>query len=407
VARPLPSTATGPLELTAADGFLPFGPEQAMEPWRNIEHFRNECSPFSLIESPPPRPDGNMIVDSFYGHAFDFVVPRGAALYGFTADLAPSQGRPGLLGYLRVPYRCVPRIRVRSRAEIESLLQATQQSTQTPLSDVRLLLRGQTREHYLNRSPVAREALYGDPEALEPSLPASAVRRGEALEKVLPEWCLFIRSYLMSLGSQLLASMDSGSAQTMELYQSLQADSERLATSLDNHAFALSLAQHYGLPSMGLDLTDDLGIALFFALRRMEVSGERRLRVSPDPPSEPVLYVFALPERFCLEHTRARPRMFPRGRPDRQSAWFSHMGWGCKRNQCAEYLAAALYLDPAGDYGPLPRAADLFPDWRNDMFGSLMEAAIENRWGSPALQQYLRHLYWADAEAEGSAAQAP
>ena len=221
------------------------------------------------------------------------------------------------------------------------------------------------------------------------------MRKGHPLEAVLPEWCFLIRSYLFGLTTMVVQNY--GSAVTEEVSRRLHEDRKRLEESLDNHAFAFSLAQHYGLPTMGLDLTNQLDTALFFALNRLVPVEGRRLRAAPLTGGQPVLYLMAFPDRFCVEHAQVRPQGFPQGRPDRQKAWFSHMGWGNRRNQCAEYLVAALYLDPAGDFSPLATVQTLFPDWQNDSFGSLMEVALSQSWASPELKAYLMNLYWVDA----------
>jgi hypothetical protein len=386
---PAPRGAAGeqvPAAFAEGDGLVLLDATEAASPWRNVEHLRNECSPYSGVESPQPRSDGKVMVDSYYGRTFDFVLAERSAVYGFTEDLARISPRADR-GYLRVPYRCIPRLQVRSRADVDGYFA----TLRGPADEHHLLVRGQTGEYYLNRSAAALNALYGDAQALEPSLPASAVRKHQPLEAVLPQWCFFIRSYALGLLTRLMQSDPSSSDR---LSDRLQQDLRRLERSLDNHAFAFSLAQHYGLPSMGLDLTDQLEPALFFALHRFEGGQRRELRPVRVSDGQPVLYVFLLPDRFCVEHARARPQLFPRGRPDTQSAWFSHMGWGYHRNQCAEYLVAALYLDVAGDYGALPAAAQLFPSQPDDMFGSLMEVALERGWASPELTAFLTRLYW-------------
>jgi|GEM_PF-2496407 len=371
------------------DGFLLLDASEAANPSHNLEHFRNECSPLSGVETPQPREDGKLWVDSHYGRAFDFVLTESSAVYGFTEDLAAVSPQ-SKLGYLRVPYRCIPRISVRSRSEVDAIVGALR-AQHGGLVESRLLLRGQAEEYLLGRSAPALNALYGDPNALEPSLPASATRKDQPLEVVLPQWCFLIRSYQMGLQFQMVNQL--APAQLEQLSPSMDADRQRLELSLDNQALALSLAQHYGLPSMGLDLTDQVDTALFFALHRFESTSERKLRVMPSEGT-PVLYLLVLPERFCVEYESARPRIFPRGRPDAQVAWFSHLGWGYRRNQCAEYLAAALYLEPDGDFGPLPRAEDLFPPSEEDPFGSLLEAVLAEKWASPTLRRYLEQLYW-------------
>jgi hypothetical protein len=378
-----------PAAFEERDGFLLLDASEAANPWHNIERFRNESSPLSGVEKPAPRADGKLWVDSQYGRAFDFVLTESSAVYGFSEDLAALKEQTEL-GYLRVPYRCVPRIRVRSRSEIDAIIDGIR-SQLGGLVESRLLLRGQTQEYFLGRSTAALNTLYGDSEALEPSLPASATRKGQPLEAVLPQWCFLIRCYQMGLQVQMVNQLEP--AQLEQFSASMQADRQRFELSIDNQTIALSLAQHYGLPSMGLDLTDQVDTALFFALHHFVPTSERKLQVMPNSGS-PVLYLLVLPERFCVEYARARPRIFPAGRPDAQVAWFSHMGWGYRQNQCAEYLAAALYLDPDGDFGPLPQAEDLFPPSEEDPFGSLLEAVLAEQWASPTLRRYLEQLYW-------------
>lgn len=385
---PKDAADAAPTSFEPHDGFILLDPEQAAEPWRNIEHYGNECSPWSGVHSPVRRPDGKLIVDSHYGHAFDFVLSEDSAVYGRSEAL--TRLYRGLdESCLRIPYRVVPRIPVSSREQVEAIVQQVRDQSHKSFIATEILFRGQTCEHYIGRSPAALRALYGDPHALEPSLPASATRKQQPLEDVLPEWCLLIRAYLMGLATRLEQT-----TQNPEILQALETDRIRLEKSLDTHILGLSLAQHYGLPSMGLDLTDRLDIALFFALTSFERVEQRRLRPTAQRPPEPVLYVLSLPERFSIEHARARPRVFPKGRPDAQNAWFSGMGWGLHRNQCAEYLAAALYLDPVGDYGELPQAADLFPEQPNDPFGSLLESLLQNSQLSVELRRYLEQLYW-------------
>lgn len=372
------------------DGVILRDEVEVTKPWNNIGRFRNECSPLSGIEMPRRREDGKLYVDTQYGRAFDFILTESSAVYGYTEDLAHiKEGYE--LGYLRVPYRCVPRILVRSRAEVETVIESIRVQAGGFVEN-RILLRGQTCEYYLGRSTAALNALYGDPHALEPSLHASAVRRKDCpLEVILPQWCFLIRCYQLAFHVKLINELET--IQLKQLQPKLEADRRRLELSLDNQVFALSLAQHYGLPSMGLDLTDQVETALFFSLQEFAPVSGRRIQAVPSS-RESVLYVFAFPERFCIEHARARPEVFPRGRPDAQDAWFAHMGWGYRRNQCAEYLIAALYLEPSGDFGPLPLPQDLFPANIQDQFGNMLEAVLDNRSVSTELLEYLEKLYW-------------
>ena len=148
--RPVPPPRTvvevsSPAAFEERDGFLLLDASEAANPWHNLARFRNESSPLSGVETPVPRADGKLWVDSQYGRAFDFVLTESSAAYGFTEDLAAAMKEQSELGYLRVPYRCVPRIRVSSRAEVDSIV-AGIRSQLSAFGETRLLLRGQTNE---------------------------------------------------------------------------------------------------------------------------------------------------------------------------------------------------------------------------------------------------------------------
>jgi hypothetical protein len=145
--------------LREKDGFVLLPRKETEDTRRNTEYFRNECSPFSSVELPQRRSDAKLLVDSQYGRAFDFLLAYEAALYGRTDDLAAAhKSGAGAFGYLRVPYRCVPRRYVTSRAEVEAVLDDLRDKAKGSLTDVHILLRGQTREYYLDRSREARLA---------------------------------------------------------------------------------------------------------------------------------------------------------------------------------------------------------------------------------------------------------
>ena len=104
---PRDSSGGAALAVAADDGLIVLDPAEAAKPWKNLEHFRNECSPYSGVEVPRQRADGKLLVDSYYGRAFDFELTESSAVYGFTDDLARVSQHADF-GFLRVPYRCIP-----------------------------------------------------------------------------------------------------------------------------------------------------------------------------------------------------------------------------------------------------------------------------------------------------------
>src|SRR5207249_4502285 len=97
------------------------------------------CNRRLLTES---RPDG-LFVDGQYGRAWSFLPQSGDALYGRT-ELLPTITIPNtdLIGYLRTPYKRIPRIRIASQAEMKAISQAFIPERNEVLS----LWRGQRKE---------------------------------------------------------------------------------------------------------------------------------------------------------------------------------------------------------------------------------------------------------------------
>ncbi len=377
-------------DLAAEDGLIEISEAESGKPWRNVARWRNECSPYAIMRSRQSGP--RLVIDTYYGRAFDFPLHENYGVYGITEALPDAPGcELANHGFLRLPYRKIPRFDVGSRAEMDRLLK----NVRLAGSGSTLLYRGQSGEYRLPRSANAREVLYGDAEAIEPSLLTSSERPPrQHLEPVLPAWCLLVRFYLEAMWS----NQKSIAELPIAAHQMIDEDSHRLLHGLDLHLYAISMAQHYGLPSMGLDASDVIDIALFFALHELErVDGEnrklwcRRKRVGEKPG---VLYVLTPDERFHLNYEQCRPRTLPEGRPERQQARFLHTGWGYSRNAGATHIALAFYLKPGGDFGRLPSADQLFPPPEGDFFGRFLETALRD-WALPSdLRRYVEQLYW-------------
>lgn len=58
------------------------------------------------------------------------------------------------------------------------------------------------------------------------------------------------------------------------------------------------------------------------------------------------LYIFRCPEDAVFSHKQIKPKFIENTRPDRQDAWFSHVGWGHAKNQLASYLVCGVRLKP-------------------------------------------------------------
>jgi hypothetical protein len=326
----------------------------------------------------------NLFVDRYYGLAYDREVIQQTAPYGIT-ELMPDQAVDGMQnsGFLRIPFRKIPRRLVRDRDELLAAVSLATGDT----AGLDIVYRGQEREYYLPRQAVVRELLYEDPEAREPSLLPSSARRTVEFEAALVEWCSLVGLYLAEIAR---LPSDPDVARVLSDYH------QQLTSSMKLYLYSLALAQHYGLPSTGLDVTDDLDVAVFFALARFEATEEEGVlrhgrRRSEDPP---VLYVFAPPSRFDFEYETVAPIRDFATRPARQRARFLHGGWGLSQNAAARYLRAALYLDPTGDFGEAPSPSILFPAVTEDFCAAWLLSASRALSDSPIKRLLQASLYW-------------
>lgn len=321
----------------------------------NVDFTIDEFSPFSNFTALNP-PEESLLVDRYYGQVYHKRHLSPAAVYGRTADLPNFSGDDlANNGFLRVPFRRIPRRLIRSRRELDILLKSIRSADPS----LKLLLRGQTHEYFVKRSPEVSQWLYGEDKVLEPSIVTSASRRSPVLEDVLPEWGTLLKIF----------------TQLHDATRNHVSGPNGFNSSFGFPLFAIALAQHYGLPTSGLDLTTDINAALFFALmqyKKSNISADATY-VRADHKSPPVIYVLSVSERQQFSYDQFRPEGFPIGRPQAQSAFFMHVGWGHSINACARRVFLALYLDPEADWGPLPSVEDMFPSHDRDVFAEFLK----------------------------------
>jgi hypothetical protein len=378
------------MEDIAQWGFSTMTEDAAADPLLHLYPWKNEFSPFGGVDRLRlgPKATDRLFVDTYYGLCYDPWDDIPDALYGRTADLPEYAGESlANMGFLRVPFRRIPRRLVRNRAELEAIVNSITSAD----DNLTLLLRGQAKEHLIPRPPQARQVLYGDPKAIEPSLISSAVRRGKALEDHFPEWCALLQLFLRQQIGNVAKWASISTLQQME--------NARLKLTSTHHfaLFALAMAQHYGLPSLGLDATTKIDVALFFALRKFECHpNEKHIHLCRQDfrRSEPsVIYLLSPTKPGQLEYESFRPTSFAASRPDQQAAHFIHTGWGMRKNAGALQLFLALYLDPDGDFGELPTVGYLFPYMDDDPFGRFLEETTRNV-GTQNIQELLQDFGW-------------
>lgn len=369
-------------------GLLYVSDRERLSPSMNVSGAINQFAINSPVVGLSIEDAGGALVDSYYGRLYTGVPVSGSAIYGTTDDLPYQPFDEQANRFLRAPFKRIPCVPVRSLTEIERVVDVLKQLYGAD----RLLYRGQNQEYLLRRSEEARVLLYGDSQASEPSLLASASRRAPSIEACMSEWMMWVQLCQHANLNRLHDHYSGMERRALEHFY------EQVSSQWTNehfYYFSLALAQHYGLPSAGLDLTDELPTALFFALQRLETSEPGRLRARPvAPDAKPVLYILLREGSREFPFHETAHEIFRSGRPACQGAWFLHVGWGLNRNAASNQILIALDLDPRGDYGAVAQAADLFPGPDQDplarFLGSVDTAASET------LRRVLQDFYWVD-----------
>ncbi len=293
---------------------------------KHLYAWRNRISSY-MENNPDASHISNLIyIDSQYGYSYDHeLCVNNTILYGATESV-PSPLKWLLNKYshdwLRVPFIKVPRFKVKSTDELYDIIKA--------LSGFDFLFRGQSSEHYLNRSSELMEKLYDDKKAIEPSLASYAVRENIMFEKYYVEWATIIKAYIYSaLGKD---------------------NANKFLSKFDDFNYYLlcfSVAQHYGLPTYGLDVSASFSTALFFSFHQFtEIDLKtRKYTYKKKEKGTSIIYVFSPTkgEFFNFNRFDLHYNLFPR--PLMQQASFAHCSWGYAKNAIAERLIAAIQFD--------------------------------------------------------------
>ncbi len=310
------------LLMDSQDEEVCYGVKNRLYAWRNRVGF--------LAPVPHEIAATRMVyIDSFYGYSFGInLFQTGKALYNPADErITPHEETIKRFKWdcLRVPFYAVPRVHVNNSEELFELL--------CTMQCYGLVFRGQTSEYHLNRSPELMEKLYGDENAKEPSLASLALRSGDYFENHFTEWALLIKEYVsLCIGpdeaSALLGQMNVGNF----------------------YMFCLAVAQHYGLPTFGLDVSYSIATALFFSLFEYhpKTSLDGQSQYTRKVSGESIIYLFKPKEPEMFDFSRfdilnRKYKLF--FRPIAQAASFAHASWGMAKNSIAERLQLAIHFD--------------------------------------------------------------
>ncbi|MCU1286294.1 MAG: hypothetical protein JWO13_2644 [Acidobacteriales bacterium] len=323
--------------------------------------------------------------DPHYGHTWSYVPRLGSAVYGMTGNFASSPIDHFAKGvFLRVPFRRIPVMEVGSIEELFSFAGRIH----SPDPTIKVMWRGQTQEYLMSRSAEQSKRLFGEAQVMEPSLLPSASRASVDFSSVFASWCAVLDAYLMDK-SQMFSSSSSDDSSLNEL-RSFQA-------SYNYRLWALATAQHYGLPSIGLDVTPNLDVAILFALYSFTVdrnTGKTAMRRLEEEES-PVVYAMSAFENDLLDDATISSPFLQCARPKAQSAHFLCTSWGLAPNKAAERIFVAIRLKNHRNWRLPKDVRDLFPSSRIDEFVAFL-LEIRSKWPKVSEDGLLNRVYYMD-----------
>lgn len=332
----------------------------------NYKQFYNIYPNINEVSSHSMRPSNKrkydklnndlLYLDDEYGRLYSKEFIELSTPYGLSSDMPyyPPKLNLEIIDYLRVPFRKIPIYKPNSLAEVKQ--------AQIELSNndkiYKYLFRGQTSTYFLKREKENNELLYGEESVKEPSFHPSHLRNNYSE--------IFLQSMWINQATIILNDI---SVDLRDIYQEdYVAKYIEYRRSRVFYNFALGLAQHYGLPSVGLDLTDNIGVALWFATNKMNIAKSGKTTFNKITEFEDsTIYLFRCPEISVFEYKKIKPPNFPIGRPDKQAAWFGHVGWGFAKNQLASYLMCGFRINEEISDSLKPGIeTSLFPQEKDD-----------------------------------------
>jgi len=231
-----------------------------------------------------------------------------------------------------------------------------------------IVFRGQTKLHLLDRPQPIRQLLFGASCADEPSFPSSASRQRFDYDSLHYQLLYYLENFGLDfprspgrLGDDIYARWRTA----------------RVSPACEVDYAAMALAQHYGLPSHGLDVTEDVAVAAWFATQAYRTSVEGLAEYTPlrveDWPSNPAdwpVVAMLQPVTWSLRGSLQDCHELDAFglvalRPQRQKARFFLGGHADHQNRLAEALVCVARLAP-GDYASSLLFEYLFPSPEED-----------------------------------------
>ena len=344
----------------------------------------DECSIGTLMLREPAPDNGttDVLCDDYYGRFFTKSYKECIKYpYGETSQIPYYNNGlkvyPEIIDEFRVPYRRIPVFKVKGLDDVRLYISVI--AAENP--DNIILFRGQNKYYSIPRTDEDRLWLFGDSKAKEPSFLPSYLRPNQKTEYIS------LCSAWHQLASILLNDLNHDNNDMIPPYLRLMEEF---------HLFSLGIAQHYGLPSVGIDLTDKLETALWFAVNYLKTGGEGTTssEVIGDEAKDAAIYVFRCDKRAVSRYNFGLEKYAGCHRPLAQSAWFHHGGWGLAKNQIALQLMCAFHVDATWEeFLPNDFFNTLFPKREVDYFLDFF-IKMQRRFEGSKVGELLKGLYY-------------
>ncbi|WP_461637329.1 FRG domain-containing protein [Labilibaculum euxinus] len=300
----------------------------------NISPIKNEISFNTTIQS-ERFSNGKILLDEQYGRIINSNFQQN---YGASQSLSYYKAVNGkkVIQDLRVPFRKIPIFEFEDIENAKLLISEIE--SENP--DYDILLRGQSNLYKINRSEEENQMLFGERNPIEPSFQASFVRSNFNEFFIYNLWHCQTALLLEDLKIDLAKLLSN------ESLLEFKRDCYHILNSPHFTPISLGFAQHYGLPSVGLDLTKDFEVASWFATHMLKIDENGGASTEPIKDfKESTVYIFRCPKDSVFSYKDIKPKFIENTRPDRQDAWFGHAGWGNSKNQMASYLVCGIRLN--------------------------------------------------------------
>jgi len=231
----------------------------------------------------------------------------------------------------------------------------------------RIYFRGQNNQYNIHRGPKTRELLYGSSDVLEPSMLSTAFRWRFPYISIERYW----RTIISDIDYRITGFKDRR-WWVEDRFEAIYVSKNAMIAKW-NSISVMAIAQHYGMPTYGLDVTTSIDIAWWFATHKYGSNyGHSFYRPHVwegfSIQSWPVIYVLRSGSGEYIGKLD-----LPAKRPGRQEAVFAKGGWGPHGNICVDDLIALIVLAP--EIGVAPgTTTEIFPGiYEDPMYAELIK----------------------------------